>query len=235
MSWTELEPMLAWYDADPGPFCLATLVRVMGSSYRQQGARMLMNASRRILGSLSPGCLEDEVAARGAEVMRLGKSELMRFDLRIRFGCDGTILVAVERVAKPNAFFQSLQRCLRERKPVLAAMQGLDGPVAALHTEIISEPISIKADAFTQVIPPPVRLVLIGDRPDLQPLIRLGGFLCWEVRVVEDPSDLPAGDLHAGCVVMSHRLGADLAALQAALAQGYGYVALVGGRQRRER
>src|SRR5438270_6307656 len=98
MSWTELDPMLAFYEADPGPFCLATLVRIIGSSYRQRGARLLVNDSGQAVGSLSAGCLEEEVANRGVEVIRSGSSELMRFDLQPRFGCDGNILVALERL-----------------------------------------------------------------------------------------------------------------------------------------
>jgi xanthine/CO dehydrogenase XdhC/CoxF family maturation factor len=99
----------------------------------------------------------------------------------------------------------------------------------------------MEAGGFAQVLLPPVRLVLVGDRPDLQPLIGLAGFLHWDVVVVADPASLPAGDPQAGCVVMSHRLGADLVALRTALerscvpGQSYGYLALVGGKQRRER
>jgi xanthine dehydrogenase accessory factor len=241
MSWTELDPILGLYEAGPGPFCLATLVRITGSSYRQPGARMLVNDSGQVAGSLSPGCIEEEVASRGVAVMRAGRSERLHFDLRSLFGCDGQIVVVLEPVIKPSALFQRLQECRRERKPLLTVMRGLDGPAAGLRTEISSVPISMETGGFAQVLLPPVRLVLVGDKPDLQPLVRLAAFLHWEVVVVTDPASLPGGDPQAGCVVMSHRLGADLVALKTALehsyapAQGYAYLALVGGKQRRER
>jgi xanthine dehydrogenase accessory factor len=241
MSWTELDPILALYGAGPGPYCLATLVRVTGSSYRQPGARMLVNDSGQAAGSLSPGCIEEEVASRGVMVIRTGRSERIFFDLRSLFGCDGHILVVLERVVKPSAFFQCLQECRRERKPLLTVMQGLDGPAAGLHTDVSSAPISMETGCFTQQLLPPIRLVLVGDRPDLQPLVRLARFLHWEVIVVTDPASLPTGDPQAGCVVMSHRVGADFVALKAALEdtcasdRAYGYLALVGGKQRRER
>ena len=241
MSWTELDPILALYEAGPGPYCLATLVRITGSSYRQAGARMLVNDSGEMAGSLSPGCIEEEVANRGIAVMRTGHSERLKFDLRSLFGCDGQIVVALERVVKPSALFQRLQACRRQRKPLLTVMRGLDGPAAGLRTEVSSAPVSMETSDFAQVLLPPVRLVLVGDRPDLQPLVRLAGFLHWEAVVVTDPASLPAGDPQAGCVVMSHRLGADLVALKTALehsqasTRGYGYLALVGGKQRRER
>lgn len=234
--------MLALYEAGPGPFCLATLVRITGSSYRQAGARMLVNDSGRTAGALSPGCIEEEVASRGRVVMRTGQSERLNFDLRSLFGCDGQIVVVLEPMVKPSAFFQRLQGCRRERKPLLALMRDLDGPAAGLRTEISSAPISMETGGFAQVLLPPVRLVLVGDRPDLQPLLRLAGFLHWEAVVVADPASLPAGDPQTACVVMSHRLGADLVALKTALTrlnassdQGYAYLALVGGKQRRER
>ena len=48
---------------------LATLVRVEGSSYRQPGARLLVDAEHRVLaGAISGGCLEGDVAARAADV-----------------------------------------------------------------------------------------------------------------------------------------------------------------------
>ena len=124
MSWTELDSILALYEAGPGPFCLATLVRVTGSSYRQPGARMLVNDSGQTAGSLSPGCIEEEVAGRGVAVIAAGASERLNFDLRSLFGCDGHILVVLERVAKPSAFFQHLLECRRRRKPLLTVMRG---------------------------------------------------------------------------------------------------------------
>src|SRR6187200_654371 len=77
-------------------FALATLVRAQGSSYRRPGARMLIAGDGATVGSLSGGCLEEEVAERALEVMRTGAAELMTFDTRRRFGCNGTIEILVE-------------------------------------------------------------------------------------------------------------------------------------------
>ena len=48
------------------PFALATLVQTRGSSYRRPGARMLVTRDGTAVGSLSGGCLEEEVAAKHA-------------------------------------------------------------------------------------------------------------------------------------------------------------------------
>ncbi|MFN2477529.1 MAG: XdhC family protein, partial [Chthoniobacterales bacterium] len=59
-----------WEQHRNEPLALATLVRARGSSYRRPGARMLICADGTTVGSLSGGCLEDEVATTGREVMQ---------------------------------------------------------------------------------------------------------------------------------------------------------------------
>src|SRR3954467_10857241 len=81
----------------PGePLALATLVAARGSSYRRPGARMLICADGTTAGSLSGGCLEEEVVRRAVEVMRTGEPALMTFDTRLRYGCNGSIDIFVE-------------------------------------------------------------------------------------------------------------------------------------------
>src|SRR6201999_3420837 len=72
-------------------FALATLVRAEGSSYRRPGARMLICKDGTTAGSLSGGCLEEEIAFRAREVLETGGAVLMSFDTRKRFGCHGKI------------------------------------------------------------------------------------------------------------------------------------------------
>src|ERR1043165_4024844 len=80
-------------------FALATLVRAEGSSYRRPGARMLICEDGATVGSLSAGCIEAEVAARGHDVIQTGEPALMSFDTRRRFGCAGKIDIFIERVS----------------------------------------------------------------------------------------------------------------------------------------
>src|SRR3954464_15452084 len=93
----EIRDILRLYELHRGePLALATLVRTHGSSYRRPGARMLICADGTAVGSLSGGCLEEEVVRRAFEVIRDGKPALMNFDTRLRFGCNGSIDVFVE-------------------------------------------------------------------------------------------------------------------------------------------
>jgi xanthine/CO dehydrogenase XdhC/CoxF family maturation factor len=84
---------------------LATLVDVEGSSYRQPGARLLVDTEGRILaGAVSGGCLEADVAARAVDVWASGRATKLTYDLRTDletiwgFGaaCDGVAHIQLE-------------------------------------------------------------------------------------------------------------------------------------------
>ncbi len=84
-------------------FALATLVRATGSSYRRPGARMLIAGDGTLAGSLSAGCLEEEVALAAREVLQSGAAKLLSFDTRRRFGCHGSIEIFLECVEEAAA------------------------------------------------------------------------------------------------------------------------------------
>ncbi len=90
------------------PLALATLVAVEGSSYRQPGARLLVDAEGRVLaGAVSGGCLEGDVAAHASAVCEAGVPKLLTYDLREDlesiwgFGamCDGVAHLLLEPLA----------------------------------------------------------------------------------------------------------------------------------------
>ena len=55
-----------------GPVVLATLVTVEGSSYRRPGARLLLMPDGKRIGSISGGCLEEDLIARARQVAASG-------------------------------------------------------------------------------------------------------------------------------------------------------------------
>src|SRR2546430_12178737 len=63
------------------PMALATIVATRGSTYRRAGARYLVPATGEPIGNLSGGCLEDDVARAGREVMASGEPRRMTFDM----------------------------------------------------------------------------------------------------------------------------------------------------------
>ena len=213
------------------PLALATLVATRGSSYRRPGARMLICADGTTAGSLSGGCLEDEVIRRAREVMRDGTPALMSFDTRLRFGCNGSIDVFVE-LARPD-FLSQLAANFLERRGCRAAtvFEGEDG----LGTQFVQRGASIPAGAFVQEIEPPIRLLIFGEGPDSLPLRAFAEILGWEVFEIDQPADLAShADNRTAAIVKSHNYGRDFAALCQLLRLDLPYVGLLGPRKRRD-
>lgn len=209
---------------------LATLVRARGSSYRRPGARMLVCGDGTTVGSLSGGCLEEDVAAGAREVLQSGRAILMSFDTRMRFGCNGAIEILVERLDHP--FLPQLSDAFRERRAVRSAtvFSGAD-----LGTQILGPNQTAPRAAFVQKIEPPLRVIAFGAGPDSSALRVFAATLGWTFSETEQASDLPdALDGRTAAIVKSHNYGRDFAALQHLLRLNLRYVALLGPRRRRD-
>jgi xanthine dehydrogenase accessory factor len=215
-----------------GPFALATLVRARGSSYRRPGARMLICDGGATAGSLSGGCLEEEVARRGLEIMRTGVPELMSFDTRLRFGCNGSIDVFVEPLgadflARLSAEFSGRRAC--------RIVTNFGGPREQLGSCVVNRDAEVRTAAFVQEVEPAIRLLIFGEGPDSVPLRALGEILGWEVVEIDEAADLPGhADGRTAAIVKSHNYGRDFAALCHLLKLDLPYVGLLGPRKRRD-
>ncbi len=213
------------------PLVLATLVRARGSSYRRPGARMLITSDGHTVGALSGGCLEEEVAVRAQEVFASGQPLLLSFDTRLRYGCNGAIEVLLEK-ASPE-FFAQLAAAQGNRREchVATTFENSD----SLGSRFLAQPAEARPGVFLQTIPPPLRLVLIGEGPDSAPLRGLAAVLGWEIVETKDAATLPNDlDQWTAAVVKTHNYGRDYAALEKLLPLGLPYVALLGPRLRRD-
>jgi xanthine dehydrogenase accessory factor len=232
MAWKELRQIIDEYRRSDGPFALATLVKSSGSTYRQMGSRILILKGGIFIGRLSAGCIEEEIAALGQDVLLDGKPARCSFDLRSRFACNGSIEVFIERLAKPNPFLEELGMCMVNRAPIIVSTNyHLADPEAG--TRLGGIPLTEHAEEFVQKILAPVRLIIFGDFFDAESVAYLGRYLGWQVEVVSDPYELPDGDPRTACVVMSHHFGRDIVALKQVLQGKYGYVGLLGPRHRK--
>jgi xanthine/CO dehydrogenase XdhC/CoxF family maturation factor len=85
---------------------LATVVRVKGSAYRREGAKMLIDEEGKMTGVISGGCLEPDVVEVAKQVMIEGRPVLKRYDLDedlvwgLGLGCPGTVDVLIEPVSQ---------------------------------------------------------------------------------------------------------------------------------------
>jgi xanthine dehydrogenase accessory factor len=89
------------------PAALATIVAVEGSSYRREGARLLLEPDGEATGVLSGGCLERDLARAAAEVVAGGAARTLVYDLTaddeaiygLGLGCAGRVTLLVEPLA----------------------------------------------------------------------------------------------------------------------------------------
>jgi xanthine/CO dehydrogenase XdhC/CoxF family maturation factor len=229
----EIRDILRLYELHRGErLALATLVRTHGSSYRRPGARMLICADGTTAGSLSGGCLEEEVAARALEVLREGTPELMSFDTRLRYGCNGSIDVFVEVVREE--FLSGLAANFAERRSC-RAVTVFAGAADFPGTSLVNRDLEIPAGAFVQEIAPPIRLLIFGEGPESDSLRAFARTLGWDAVEIEQPADLASqADYRSAAIVKSHNYGRDFAALCQLLRLDLPYVGLLGPRKRRD-
>ncbi len=81
---------------------VATVVKTMGSSPRQVGAKMAVASGGAMVGSVSGGCIEGAVFEACQEAMASGQARLLHFGVadetawEVGLACGGTIDVLVE-------------------------------------------------------------------------------------------------------------------------------------------
>ncbi|SDJ86591.1 XdhC family protein [Natronorubrum texcoconense] len=89
---------------EDGTDVLATIVDVEGNAYRRPGAKMLLDEAGEGVGSITAGCLEDELLVAAKSVRERGRPELVTYDLMeddddvwgLGVGCNGIIDVLLE-------------------------------------------------------------------------------------------------------------------------------------------
>ena len=83
---------------------VATVVKVFGSSYRKEGAKMFIDETENQVGLISGGCLESDVAEVALEVIKNGKPIMKFYDMSeelvwgLGLGCPGKVQVYIEPI-----------------------------------------------------------------------------------------------------------------------------------------
>jgi xanthine/CO dehydrogenase XdhC/CoxF family maturation factor len=218
-------------------WALASLVRTRGSTYRKPGARLIVDSRGATLGVLSGGCLEEEIARYGVNVIKKGVPELLVFDTRRLYGCNGSIEILIERIPAADTaenLLTLLAGKISSRKlcRVRTRFEGEN-----LGSELLpSEAIMIEEPGtLLHTIRPPVRLLLFGNGAEIEPIQALAGDLKWTVEHLLHPLDLSDNfvpDDRTAALVMTHNFGRDLAALNRLLPLQLPYLGLLGPRKR---
>lgn len=177
---------------------VATVVDVVGSSYRRPGARMIVTRERRLAGAISGGCLEGDIVRRGFWRSESGPA-VVTYDASedgAGTGCNGVIDVLLERAPigdiDPIAV---LARCMRDqtRATVVTRFRGgfaraelVDGHVAAMpEIEAVAREATrtcvVDQRYLIEVLAPPPRLFVLGGGLDAVPVIAQARAVGWEV------------------------------------------------------
>ena len=192
---------------------------------------MLIAADAHTVGSLSGGCLEEEVVRHARNVIASGQPLFLSFDTRLRYGCHGSIDIFIERA--PSEVFDHLTAAQRERRECRVAT-GFEG-AGSLGTRVANLPHEEFTGAFVRTIPPPMQLVIIGEGPDSAALRAFATILGWHVIETEEAASLPNDfDEWTAAIVKTHNYGRDYAALEKLFPLGLRYLALLGPRRRRD-
>jgi xanthine dehydrogenase accessory factor len=179
---------------DAGPGVLATLVSVEGSSYRRPGARLLVRADRARIGSISGGCLEEDVMARAANVLSTGDPDAVVYDTTsendlvwgVGLGCHGVVRVLLEKVPPRPPWAVALSRSFVERRTTALAIRYGGDDRSEWGTRLAAPGDCPDPEAlFVQTLAPPTALAIFGAGDDAVPLCRLAKELGWHVTVAD--------------------------------------------------
>ena len=171
---------------------LATLVTVEGSSYRQPGARLLLTAEGVRIGSISGGCLEEDVWERSRAVRETGQSETVVYDTTsendlvwgVGLGCHGVVRLSIERLPPRPAWAAVVAENLRHRRATTLAVVWQASDPATLGTRL-SGAEKESEGVFREVIRPPPHLAIFGAGDDAQPLLRFAKEIGWRVTIAD--------------------------------------------------
>lgn len=240
----DLRPRLFAVDA---PVALATIVEADGGP-RPVGSQMVVTPDA-AWGFLSGGCIEDDVARHGREVLAEGTPRRLVYGrgspfIDMPLPCGGRLDVLVERVEPGEPAVVELARRATVRTPALWLSDGVT-------RRCVDVDVPDAASARVR-FDPVQRLAVVGSDAFALAIAGLGAQLGWEVVLIapfgpaqEPPvpvrvSRLPvaaaldeiAPDRWTAVALATHDLDADEPALLTALRKETGYVGVLGSRRR---
>jgi xanthine dehydrogenase accessory factor len=199
-----LADALAWKRAGRA-VSLVTVVQTWGSAPRPPGALLAVREDGVVSGSVSGGCVEDDLIARakaalaaGAQNPAAARPELIVYgvdqDEAARFGlpCGGTLRL-VQEPLQDTAWIAQLLAHTAEHRLVARTLDMASGAVT-LGDAVRGQGLVFDEQSLTTVFGPRWRLLLIGAGQLSQAVAQMAGLLDFEVLVC-DPREEYACDL----------------------------------------
>jgi xanthine/CO dehydrogenase XdhC/CoxF family maturation factor len=145
------------------------------------------------IGSLSGGCLEEDLVERARTVAATGRAELVVYDTRsdddvlwgVGLGCHGVVRILLERVSRRPAWAATAADALKAGKTAFLDV-AWQGPAETLGTRLADPADDDSRDSvFRDTILPPAALAIFGAGDDARPLARFALELGWRVTVAD--------------------------------------------------
>jgi xanthine dehydrogenase accessory factor len=173
---------------------LALITGVEGPSYRPVGAVMAVDAAGRRTGTLSSGCVENDIALHALEALEAGRPKVIRYGrgspfMDIQLPCGGGLEIAL--VPRPDrAVLTALREAQAARRPATLSVD-LSGGALALSAEGET---GRAGDLFHVRFLPEIRFLVFGKGPEASTfaaLVQAAGYP--SVLLSPDDETLEAG------------------------------------------
>ena len=249
-----LHTALEWLNAGD-PVLLVTVAKTWGSSPRRPGALMALHPDGQFVGSVSGGCVEDDLAQR---VMKgefdNGLPILDEYGVRpeqsqkVGLPCGGRLSLVIEKIVHP-AQLKIVYETLEARQQIVRHVCLKTGETA-LHPVQQESELLFDGDNLSKVFGPQWRLLLIGAGELTRRVAQLGLTLNYAVTICDSRPEYAEGwqvdgtdfvtspasdavtnshpDRRTAVLALSHTPALDDAALAAALNSDAFYIGALG-------
>lgn len=198
----DMHRLLSGLARQSAPCMLATVAEVAGHAYRKRGSAMVLAADGKKLGSISPGCVENDLQERLGGVWESGRPQLIHYNMQPEddaiwgeaLGCGGTIDVLLEPVQDElHELLTEARQRLDAQEAVRFRRRYVDGrmdysldlepagisvpPEQTVHAGVVFELVSVWR--------PEPRLILFGAGDDGVPIAALAAKSGFTVTVAD--------------------------------------------------
>ena len=174
-------------------FVLATVVRVDGSAYRRPGARMLIAEDGNWWGGISGGCLEGDILKKAQLALFSQSYKSITYDTReedpfalgIGLGCQGVIEIFINPFQDQiNELVSTLEKHLAGNVAHTLAISYSNAFQITMNEADDSHGCSWENELFTEYLPAPMTVWVLGNQFDAQGFIQQANALAWRVNWV---------------------------------------------------
>ncbi|HSI43628.1 MAG TPA: XdhC family protein [Methylotenera sp.] len=173
---------------------LFTVVQTWGSAPRLPGAVLVVRDDGHLIGSVSGGCIEDDLADKARNQTLPKTPSIMEYGIsrdeaqRFRIPCGGRLQIFVEPLSSPTQLLP-LVRSLQDRKLIKRSVSLSTGQVKLL--EVLPEGLpKIDGDSFHTYFGPQWRLLIIGANQLGSMLASMAQVLDFDVLICEPRQEI---------------------------------------------